>query len=157
MVELDLDDREQMDFERGINGYGAVLAGGTAEERIEALQNALDTPQLRIDCRNISSKDEFVEQFLRETTSMSDERINKIASPGPVDMKRGLAGTGKNILILEFDSMSDDTQKGVAQLMKGLIETVNEWDEQIGYTAVDGDAVITAESNLIGRVHSVEL
>lgn len=141
-------------FEHTASGYGAVISGGSAKEREEALRNHIDGPFAVVDCRGITDSEEFVREAIR--SAIDDDAAEKVHLPSAMDLSRGLAEAEVNLLILEFDSMDYDVQKPVAQMMKGVAER-REWDGTIGYACEEGDAVVRAEGDLSMRVKSWSL
>jgi len=157
MASLDLDDMEEGMFEHAASGYGAVVHGGTADDRVSALREQLggENP-ITVDGREIDEERDFVLDLL-VGAGVSRDDAEDIHNPGSIEVRRALNQTGdRNVLIFEFDSMDADTQKGIAQMMKGVIET-SDWEGAIGYTAEAGDAVVTANFDLSGRVKSWSL
>lgn len=154
MSSLNLDDTEVHMFEHTAGGYGAVITGGSPAEREEALRTHIDGPFTVVNCNGITSSEEFVREALRD--ALGDDVAEDVHLPSAMDLSRGLAEAGTNLLILEFDSMEYDVQKPVAQLMKGVSER-RDWDGSIGYACEEGDAVVKAEGDLRMRVKTWSL
>lgn len=154
MSSLNLDDMEADMLEHTASEYGAVITGGSPSEREAALRHHLEESFAVVDCLGITSSEEFVREAVR--SAVSDKDAEKIHLPSAIDLARGLAEGGVNLLILEFDSMEYDVQKPVAQTMKGVAESQG-WNGSIGYSCEEGDAVVRAEGDLSMRVKTWSL
>lgn len=144
-------------FEHAVyNQYGAVISGGTASEREEEVVNALTGDTLVVDCRDITDKEDFITTVIHDSGYMTADEIDDLFNPGSIEMRRALRYADGNLVVAEFDSMDADTQRGVAQLLKGIIEH-SEWDDGIVFTAEKAGVVTQAERDLSGRVKNYEL
>lgn len=150
----DLTEQEEVEFESGLYGYGSVIGGGTKEERVEKLQEYINFDATVVNCQGIESIEEFYNELME---SHSNDSSVKKENPDPIDVTRVINQSQNPIAILEFDSVSEELQKIIAQSMKGIIENSGNWDDKIAYTAENPDAVVEAQLDLAGRVRSIEL
>jgi len=147
-----LTDKEKQHLKHRATGYGAEIYGGTAEERKTVLQAEFPDPTITIDARTISSQDEFIAEALSEL-GMDEEEIERLFI-GPIDLRRALDEPESNVIILEFDDLEFETQKSIAQLMKGIAETIKSDTIMFGYTSSEKGSVVRAVPDLTGRVGS---
>lgn len=152
MTHLDLDESEQHMFQHAADGYGAVVAGGTPDQREETLRDLLDGPFTVVDCREIETSDEFHDEVVVKTGYRDRDELHKYML-SDIDLERGLSAAETTLLILEFDSIDDpDERKAIAQTMKAVAE--RGIPGGIGYACVEPDAVVKAEFDLSARVKS---
>lgn len=154
MEETNFTSSDERVIENGLRGYGCVVSGGDADEREDALREYFNNPFIVIKCKHIDSVDEFIRRVIELSPSERDYGPNR--SLGLIEMRRAIGETNTGLLISEFDSMEKEVQRGIAQLMKGLAER-EDWEGEIGYTCMNSDAVVKAESDLRLRVKSVSI
>lgn len=150
-VGLELDESGKHRFNHAATTYGAVIYGGPPEVRINEITTRLTDPLVAIDCREINSGDEFVRTAIKNASP--DEKAPKEeAHIGLIDLRRKVNNTESSLAVLEFDALSYDTQKEIAQMMKSLAETVESDDIMLGYTTSIGERVSRAERDLSMRI-----
>lgn len=152
MSDLELDESGKHRFEQAANGYGAVVCGESAMERKEALETYLPGDLAVVDCREIHSPDDFIRTVVMTARSVSLEELQDVILSG-VDVERALRETETGLVVWEFDSMDSGVQTAVAQLLKGVVER-RDFEEVLGYTCEDCNAVVQAEPDLASRVQS---
>jgi hypothetical protein len=152
MSEIELDVEFQADFEHTLNGYGVEIYDGNRNEREIALIERMDTPSKQVYCENIDT----IEGFYAKLLGITEEEAGKQLI-GAIDVRQHLKNEGiKSVGIFNFELLSGDTQRSIAQLMKGLVER-KELDIQVGYTSSDKGTVSQANGDLIGRVRSFQV
>lgn len=156
MAELDIGDEREFFTHAIYNQYGAVVTGGSAADREEVIRAEMRDETTYIDGREITDFNDFIGAIVQETGYMTSEEFERTPSPGSIEVRRSLQAAGTNLVVLEFDAMTDDAQKNAAQLLKGVVEH-GDWDEGIAFTAENGGAVVQANRDLSGRVKSYEL
>ena len=149
---MELSEKEQRMFEHAAHSYGAIVCGGTADDRVSSLGKQLcGEESIVVDFRSVSSEEQLMRQLVTESSGEAEENI------GTLEARKSLEQVPeKTILLLEFDSAPSDVQQYTVQFMKGVIE-VSDWDGLIGYTADDCEAVVRANFDLSGRVRSWNL
>lgn len=149
---LQLDESDRRRFHHGATGYGVELYGGTADDRITALNEQFNEPLITVDCRKANTSNEVITMALREL-GVDDEQINN-RSLGPIALRRELNQTRQHFAILELDALNFEEQRSVAQTMKGLAESLHYDDAMLGFTTSVGGAVTNAEPDLSMRIQS---
>lgn len=156
MTGLDLDEIEERHFLHGATGYGVEICGGTAEEREATLKKLLEGPFTTVDCRDLETSDDVVETILADVLGINPAEIDDDRHLGTRDAERVLAEAGNSLLLLEFDSLSNDAQTDVARSMKGIAEG-RQFDRELGYSVAEGGSVVRAEPDLRMRVRSWDI
>lgn len=156
MTQLDLDDTEEHMFRHAASGYGAEVAGGTPDDREDALREYLDDPFLVVDGRDFEDTDAIIDSLVIQSGYCNPDELDDYHITW-TDAKRGLERADvETILFLEFDSLPSDTQTSIAQLMKGVAEH-SDFDGCIGYSVEDGGSVVKAEFDLASRVRTWDI
>jgi len=72
------------------------------------------------------------------------------------DAWRALVETETGLLVVEFDSLESDIQTGSARTLKGWAEH-QDFEQKLGYTTEQPDAVVRAEPGLRMRIRSWDI
>lgn len=153
---LNLDEGDERHFQHELTGYGTVVIGGDAESRKTEILKYMDEPVIVADGNNITSdRDLWVHIITSAYDDVSESDLESKRSLY-INARRSLVDTDSGILIHEFDAMDSDVQTDIAQSFKGIAENMN-FDQEIGFTATEGNPVVRAEFDLSMRVRTWEL
>jgi len=154
--ELHLDESDERRFRHGATGYGVEIHRGNPEDRKSVFEEQFDDPTVFVDGRDVENQEDLVGAALLEMDA-DEEWIENQYSIGSIELKRALTETESNFVILEFDAMDREVQISVAQMMKGVAETIDLDDIMLGFACEEGGAVVRAERDLSMRIRSWEL
>lgn len=151
MADLDLSE-DQFQFNSALEGYGAEIYGGTAEERELAVRAEFDGNPVIIDCREIHSIDDFKHRMAAELDISLEECDEWHLKPAREAFNRDNRG----MIFLEFDSMAPEVQTYVARAMKNAAEK-HGTKGGIVYTCESKGAVVRADFDLAPLIKSFGL
>lgn len=155
---LTLDEGDEHMFKHELTGYGTVLIGGDAENRESEMLRHMDEPVAVVDGRDVDDERDFWVQVIRAALgdAVPDDYFENQRTINSRNGRRALMEADSGVLVVEFDEMDSDTQTDVARGFKGVAENMN-FEQEIGFTASEGNPVVRAERDLSMRVRTWEL
>ena len=172
-AKLNLDEGGKHKFKHELTGYGTVLIGGDADSRKSEMLRHMDEPVIVVDGADVDeARDVWVSILLGAYPDDLSADELKDARVSSRKAKQALIDTDSGVLLHGFDEMDSEVQTDVAQHFKGIAEGVNglgvkprgirlaflmNFEQEIGFTAVEGNPVVRAERDLSMRVRTWEL
>ena len=156
-AKLNLDEGGKHKFKHELTGYGTVLIGGDADSRKSEMLRHMDEPVIVVDGADVDeARDVWVSILLGAYPDDLSADELKDARVSSRKAKQALIDTDSGVLLHGFDEMDSEVQTDVAQHFKGIAEAMN-FEQEIGFTAVEGNPVVRAERDLSMRVRTWEL
>ena len=134
--------------------HGIEIAGEYPEDHRIAIEQHLE-PVVIVDCLLEESSEDCIKQ-MSESLDVADNNMDDIGNDTRM-IREGLIDNGLNLAFLRFDTLPDDAQQSLAQLMKGIMEGVTENELLLAFSSRDGGAVTHAEPDLRGRIRRYDI
>lgn len=133
-------EEERKMFTKCANDSGVTLIGGSATERKNELVRLFEEESAVINCEEISSKDEFVREVIRNNMDMCVDDMSGFGIP---EVKDALEHGRKNLVLANFDSMDVNIQEVVADILKAVLKR-SDWSGSLGFTCEESSSVVDA-------------